>query len=87
MSKKHLREALVVAYHVRGRPRRSSLTRRCFTRHDIIRLGEELFRLFLARNPWISVDSQRNTVFVGGDPEFEEQTDDGRLSTGHYEAH
>ena len=31
MSKKHTVEPLVVAYHVRGRLRRSSLTRQCFT--------------------------------------------------------
>jgi hypothetical protein len=76
MSKKHTAEALVVAYHVRGRLRRSSLTRRCFTLQDIIRQGEELFPLFLARNPWISVDSQRNTVFVGIDPEEQCLTDE-----------
>jgi hypothetical protein len=67
MRKKHRPEAMVVAYHVRGRIGRS-LTRRCFTLQDIIRQGEELFPLFLARNPWISVDSRQNTVFVGVDP-------------------
>ena len=76
MSKKHTSKALIVAYHVRGRLTRSSLTRRCFTLQDIIRQGEELFPLFLARNPWISVDSQRNTVFVGVDPEEENPTDE-----------
>jgi hypothetical protein len=69
MNEEHIPGALVVAYHVRGRQRRSSLTRRCVTLQDIIRQGEELFPFFQARNPWISVDSQRNTVFVGIDPE------------------
>jgi hypothetical protein len=76
MSKKHTAKALVVAYHVRGRLTRSSLTRRCFTLQDIIRQGEELFPLFLARNPWISVDSKQNTVFVGVDPEERIPTDE-----------
>jgi hypothetical protein len=79
MSKKHMPQALVVAYHVRGRVRRSSLTRRCFTLQDIIRQGEELFPLFLSRNPWISVDSRRNTVFVGVDPEEQNLTDEAKL--------
>ena len=70
MSKKHALEALVVAYHVRGRLKRSSLTRRCFTPQDIIRQGEELFPSFQARNQWISVDSQRKRVFVGIDAEL-----------------
>ena len=69
MNKEHAAETLIVAYHVRGRQRRSSLTRRCVTLEDIIRQGEELFPSFQARNPWISVDSQRKTVFVGIDPE------------------
>ncbi len=69
MNEEYIPGALVVAYHVRGRQRRSGLTRRCVTLQDIIRQGEELFPFFHARNPWISVDSQRNTVFVGIDPE------------------
>ncbi|MGA7415199.1 MAG: hypothetical protein WBW33_32305, partial [Bryobacteraceae bacterium] len=79
-------EALVVAYHVRGRLRRSSLTRRCFTLQDIIRQGEELFPFFQTRNPWISVDSQRNTVFVGIDPERQDDSEEKRPTPAHSEA-
>ena len=42
----------------------------------ITRQGEDLFPFFQARNPWISVGSQRNKVFVGGDPERQNRTDE-----------
>ncbi len=83
MKQEHRPEALVVAFHVRGRQSRSSLTRRCVTLQDIIRQGEELFPFFQARNPWISVDSQRNTVFVGIDPEREDRSGEKRPTPAH----
>jgi hypothetical protein len=52
------------------------------TLQDIIRQGEELFPFFQARNPWISVDSQRNTVFVGLDPERENRKDEANPLSG-----
>ena len=85
MNEEDIPGELAVAYHVRGRQRRSWVTMRCVTLQDIIRQGEELFPLFQARNPWISVDSQRNTVFVGLDPERQEGNGETRPTPTHSE--
>jgi hypothetical protein len=78
MSHEHRPETFLVAYHVRGRQRRSSLTMQVLTLEEIIRRGEELFPSFQARNPWISVDSTHNTVFVGIDPDRQNRAVEGK---------
>ena len=63
----------VVIYHVRGRRKRTSVTAQCVTLQDIIRHGEQNFPSFQARNPWICIDSESNTVVVGIDPESQQR--------------
>jgi hypothetical protein len=56
------------------------------TLEEIIRRGEELFPSFQARNPWISVDSTHNTVFVGIDPDRQNRAVEGKPRQGQAEA-
>ena len=81
MSKKHTAEERSSRITC-GRLKRSSLTRRCFTLQDIIRQGEELFPLFLARNPADIYVSEQNTVFVGIDPERQNCMDEASPPPG-----
>ena len=67
MKQQQTHEGMFVEYHIRGRSKKSS-TRQCCTLAEILVQAEKLFPSFHARNPWISVDSERNEVYVGVDP-------------------